>query len=515
MFIAAIGDTDRAIRCAIDAVAEHLPHATVSCSVRAGIGIASCQGAGIERSVFAGDHAYVGTLRGEFPAPGTHLRGDFALVARSSGGLRMARGRFAGRPLFWMRFDSITVACNRMLPLAVLAGREARINLERVLGLLDPKFWGLNAPLPFAGAERVGANTVVDVGARGEVRTHIGPLPLEPELTLSARDLEAALRHELGAAVARECAGTRRVAVLTGGGVDSSNLLAIAVHNSRRHGTAEAIPLAFHFGGEGDDRPHLHAVCRHLGVEPVRVAPAEGAPYVGQERVVDGTVQGTAPQSVVIAAMARAKAVGVELVLAGDGSEWVLDAAPPVFGDFLLRDPRGALRCAWRFRSIYETRTRSWRRLVLGPVLRLVAPTALVERRRLHLDHRASLVQSRTLVWAGPRLKAFLTARRDYPPSSPIQSQRERVMALASSSLPMVLRESFSRWEIACGLPISFPYLDDNFARFMARVPSAALFAGARERGLLRESMEGLVPDSVRYRVDKARADRGFTGVFC
>jgi asparagine synthase (glutamine-hydrolysing) len=358
-------------------------------------------------------------------------------------------------------------------------------------------------------------NTVVDISATGGVRIHVGPLPEERELTLSTRELAGALRQEFEAAVARECAGARRVAVLSGGGVDSSNLLAIALHNARHHGTAEPIALAFDYGGEGDDRPHMRALCDHLGVEPLRVAPAEGAPYAGQDRVIDGTLQGTAPASSVFALMARAKAAGAELVLTGDGSETLLDAAPPVFGDFFMRDPLGALRCAWRFRSIYETRPQSWRRLVLGPLLRLVVPTVLVEQRRIHLDHRAGLLKSRARAWAGPRLKAFLIARRDYAPSRPIESQRARVMQLASSSLPMVLRESFSRWEIACGLPISFPYLDDDFAQFMARIPSNAIFAGARERGLLRESMEGLVPDSVRYRVDKARADRAFAELFC
>jgi len=40
------------------------------------------------------------------------------------------------------------------------------------------------------------------------------------------------------------------------------------------------------------------------------------------------------------------------------------------------------------------------------------------------------------------------------------------------------------------------------------------MFAGARERGLLRESMQGIVPDSIRYRVDKARPFEAFTELF-
>jgi asparagine synthetase B (glutamine-hydrolysing) len=514
MFVAAIGDTDEAVHHVIDEVSEYLPQASVSRSVCEGIAIARWHGPGLERSVFAGDHAYVGTLRGEFPAPGTELRGDFALAARSGGRLRLARGRFAGRPLYWMRIGPITVACSRMLPLAILSGGRARLNVEHVLGIFDTKFWMLEAPLPFVGAKRVHPNGIIDLSAAGQIRTHVGALPLEDELRLSPRDLAGALRHELEGAVARECAGARRVAVLTGGGVDSSNLLAIAVHHARRHGTADAIPLALDYGGDGDDRPHLIEVCRHLGIEALRVAPVEGVPYAGRERVVDGAVHGTAPSSSLFAAVERAKATGVELLLAGDGAEWTLDASSAVFGDFLLRSPLNALWCASRFRSICETRPQIWRRLVVGPFLRGALPAFFLHRRRLRVERRTGLGRSRTLAWAGPRLKAFLTASRNYPPQSPIQSQRERVLALASASVPMVIRESFSRWEIACGLPIAFPYLDDEFARFAARVPSGAIFAGARERGLLRESMEGLIPDRVRYRMDKARPHRAFAELF-
>jgi asparagine synthase (glutamine-hydrolysing) len=78
----------------------------------------------------------------------------------------------------------------------------------------------------------------------------------------------------------------------------------------------------------------------------------------------------------------------------------------------------------------------------------------------------------------------------------------------------MMHREVTSRWEMLTGLSIAYPYLDDDYARFVGRIPSEALFAGARERGLLRESMEGLVPDSVRYRMDKSLGHEVLAQVF-
>ena len=116
--------------------------------------------------------------------------------------------------------------------------------------------------------------------------------------------------------------------------------------------------------------------------------------------------------------------------------------------------------------------------------------------------------------WAGPRYASFLSAQRDYSDPRPVYSQRERIVDLASSDLLMGVRDVYTRWEMASGLAITFPYLDDDYVRFVGRIPSGAIFAGARERGLLRESMEGLVPDSVRYRMDKARGGDAFPELF-
>ena len=514
MFVGAVGNSDRAARAVVDTIAGWLPDASVSCTVAGGVAIACWTGPGIGQSTFAGDHAFVGAVRGEFPTPTTELRGGFALVARRGNHLRLARGRFGGRPLYWARVGSTTVACSRLLPLAWLSRSAARLNMDHVLGLFDAKFWLLRGPLPFVAVERVFTNAVVDIDAAGVVKTSRGPVEIGAELRLSTRDSAAALRHEFEAAVSRECAGVPRVAIFAGGGVDSSNLLAVALRIARQNEKTDVLPVALDFGGPGDDRPHLRAICAHLGVDPVRVPPAEGAPFGGQERVVDGSAHAVGPLSTVLAAMARAKEAGAGRALSGDGAEWLLDASPPVFGDFLLHHPVRALVCARRFQSVHETRQQSWRRLVVGPLLRHILPPFALTLRQAQVRSRTAANNRRALSWAGPRLKSFLATPRAYPSTPAIHSQRARVIEAASSELLMTFRETCSRWEIASGLQLSLPYLDDDYARFVARVPSAAIFAGARERGLLRESMEGLIPDSVRYRTDKSRADHAFAELF-
>jgi asparagine synthase (glutamine-hydrolysing) len=507
-------DDGRAARI-VDRIANGLAANTLSCSIRRGVAIARWSGpVSAVPSVFGGEYAYVGTVVGDLPRRGAELRGDFALVARTERGLRLARGRFAGRPLFWLRVGAATIASSRLLPLAILSRTDAQLNLDHLFALFDPQLLLLGRPLPFLGFKRVRANTVVEVDGDGGIRTQSGPLRWGPELQLSGPELASAVREQFRRAVVRQCAGARRVAVMTGGGVDSGNLLAVTVDNARRNGSADAIPLAFDFGGAGDDRPHLQALCRHLSVEPIRIAPAEGAPHGWRDRVIDGSAHAIGPATTMFAATDRARIAGVERILEGGGSELLFDADAAVFGDFLLSHPIRAVACLGRFKTIRETRPQMWRRMVGGPLLRQLLPASALDVRLRWAQRNREKARRHELPWAGPRLRSFLAERRTYPGRAPILTQRERVETLASSELLMAMREHASRWELGCGLPISFPYLDDEFVQFVGRVSSADVFVGARERGLLRESMEGLVPDSVRYRMDKARPDDAFIELF-
>jgi len=501
-----VGLDDREVGSVVDRIAQALGREPNRRTLSEGVALASWADSTSPVPLsFAGDRAHVGTLEGGVPVPGAELRGDFAMISRVEGRLRLARGRFAGRPLYWMRLGRTTVASSRLLPLALVGNADLRLDADYVLSLFDPVLTLFRQPLPFVGAERVRANTIVEIDSAGRSQTYEGPLRFESELSLSIPDLANELQNQFRAAVGRQSRGARRVGVLTGGGVDSSNVLAAAIQNHRHHGGPEVVPLAFDFGGEGDDRPHLRALCQHLGVEPIRIAAAEGAAFGMRGRVVDGQLFQILPAAIVLATMARARAAGVDRVLDGIDSEAVFDADSAVFGDFLLHRPLAALGNALRFQAIRETRPQLWRRIVVGPLLRHVLPRFVVDARGRAARSRAALAKAASFPWAGPRLASFLTTADHVSRPRPIGSQRHRVSMLACSSFLMENREYGSRLEIACGVRVCRPYLDDEFLRFMARVPSAAIFAGARDRGLLRESMTGWIPESVRNRMDKAR----------
>jgi asparagine synthetase B (glutamine-hydrolysing) len=514
MIVGAIAPNDRTAARILDRLASSLPTAVSEQSIENGIAIASWTGPGVAIPPrFVGDYACVGDSQGPPVDDEAELAGDFALVARHGGMLRLVRGRFCGRPLYWLRYRDAVVACSRLLPLATLLRGELRLNLDHLFALFDLRLWAYRPP-PFEGVACVQGNTVVDVNRSGRVGVRFGTLRVEPELKLPPRELAQRLQAEFRAAVGRQCAGARRIAVFSGGGVDSSNLLSAAVLNERERGAASVIPIAFDYGGIGDDRPHLRALCRHLNVEPLRVASEEGAPYAHLERVIDASAHAVGPASSLFAAMTRARSAGAELTLMGEGAEAVFDSDPAIFAHYLLHSPLRALACAARFRGVNATRWGSVRRLVVGPIARTLVPERVLDARRRLVRWRREKAGGGGAAWAGPRLTAFFRDAPERPVPKAMYSQRERIAQLASAPIPMAVGEHLARWEVATGLAIRRPYLDDRFVQFVGRIPSGALFAGGRERGLLRESMAGAVPDSVRYRTDKARPFQAFEDLF-
>jgi asparagine synthase (glutamine-hydrolysing) len=479
-------------------------------SVANGVAIASWDAAsGVFGPQFHGDYAVAGSMRELCVAGATQdLRGDFACVRRDGRALVLARSRFGGRPLFYARVDDAVVACSSLLPLASLLRGRLTLNLDHLAALFSGAIWAAKHPLPFENVHGTRANAVVRLELSSRPRTCVGALPGEPAMAERLPALVARVRAEFREAVQRSCGMAKRVGVLVSGGVDSSFLLACAVLNERERGGPAVVPITMDYGGIGDDRPYFQALSDSLGVDAVRVRVSEGTSYAGQERVVDASAHSAAPASIMFAVADRAREAGVEVLLSGGSSEDLFCEDVGAFHDFFVHDPFAAIVCLARFRGIYESRWQSVRRLAVVPLARALLPGRLLELRR-RAGERAEL----GFPWAGPRLRALIRSRRP-PAYSPAVGPRARLAELAGSELLVANKDHAARWEIATGMPTVHPYLDDDFVCLLGRIPSAALFAGNRERGLLRESMADIVPDRVRYRMDKSRPFEGFREAF-
>jgi len=414
-------------------------------------------------------------IQAKAPAESTHAghtlgRGPQPYVsfeATADGGLVVERGGFGGRPA-WMRREPRFSLVSTDLAWLVAT--------SRALGLattLDP--------------ERIAAECLLDAGAPGRTSTVYREIDELPPATRArmfpgrssfapiavprvASDLDARvgvveeLRARLATALDRATFGATHLGVLTGGGVDSGALLALA---SARVACVDA--LAISFASEGDDRPHLETLARALAIAPTRVRPSDAEL---PPDLTAGALPLTWPTGAVEALlMQRARASGATRVLAGLGADEWFDGDPG--GNSLW--PRLRRKVPWRVRRL--TRRRS---------------------------------KPRIPPWAGPRAKGALIAAHERVLSERPWCERGAENRVRAGFIdPHLARASTLRAQLEAlsGVLRVDPYLDAELAVFALSIPPRLLLGtGPREvrRGLLREALAGVLPDTVRLRPDKA-----------
>jgi hypothetical protein len=128
---------------------------------------------------------------------------------------------------------------------------------------------------------------------------------------------------------------------------------------------------------------------------------------------------------------------------------------------------------------------------------------------RLHAwRDRRSVPSVAAPAWAGPVARSFLeqqrrlaVARRRRPPRTAAQ----RFEAIRDAPHRVVLAWGRQQEEHVAGVEVWSPYQDLRLAAAVASLRPDYLLADDRWRGLLRASIRGLVPESIRERIDKAR----------
>jgi asparagine synthase (glutamine-hydrolysing) len=199
---------------------------------------------------------------------------------------------------------------------------------------------------------------------------------------------------------------------------------------------------------------------------------------------------------------------GAEIVLSGIGGDDLFDGDPRYFADQVLRGEIssavfGAMRLEG-YTSAATKRRRLWDFLARS-LLGHIEPSASQRlRRRRH--------NARRWPWAGPKLRAFLESR----PATRRGFQRdpsERFAHLASAPYLTDISDARGQLEVETGLTRVDPFLDDHLGEFVFRLPPELLLYGDRLRGLFREAMRGLLPESIRLRTTKADFEPALTEI--
>jgi asparagine synthase (glutamine-hydrolysing) len=437
------------------------------------------------------------------------MKGCFSAVAVRRGGLLLGRGRFGGRPLFYARGPhGSLVVCSRLAPLAATSPDACDLDLEKLAAMLTGSTPSERDRTVFRGVHRLASGEWIQFfpdgsNSRSTSRLRPSHIPLS-----SARELVRELRRRLMVSVARALEGSKRVAVMVSGGVDSSALLAMVLAHSRGAGAREVDALNLVFGGAGDDRPYMQILESSLGIVPVRLRPADGAPHIIPSFVADAAPfpWPTCGWDVAMGLAARAR--GADLILSGHGGDDMFQGDPEFFVehaeaghlmDALWRAIR--LEVHWSASSFEKVQ---W--LVLRPLLRRLAPPRL---RRVVRGLRKR--QASAFAWAGPRLRHYLNGLEARASRAERHEGEAYFDRLAMGDMSLEIRDSRAQFEELTGCTTVDPFLDDDIAEFCAAVPAEAFFRGGRSRGLYRDALDGLVPDTIRMRPDKARFEVALT----
>jgi asparagine synthetase B (glutamine-hydrolysing) len=309
------------------------------------------------------------------------------------------------------------------------------------------------------------------------------------------------LRGRLRDVVEKTLHGARRVAVLTGGGVDSSGLLVLALEWAKRTG-GTAFAVGLDYDAPYSDQPHLRALEMTLDCEVVRVLPEEAAARVRSLMAgVDGAPL-CSPWSIVeVELMARARAHGADCVLTGTGGDELFDGDPRALASLARRGRiLSAMRISRRLRDFLWEEPRfpiaSW---VVRPLVVSLAPKWL----RLARARRAPHVPP----WAGPLLRDAIRdarARSASKLSDDLDRGRVELGAEIAEHHRVALAWGRHQHEIAACIERRDPFLDRSLFALLHSLPPDWLLHGGIRRGLFREAFRAEMPDSVRMREGKA-----------
>ena len=416
-----------------------------------------------------------------------------AFLEASRDGLVIARGPYGGRSLYYVRDHGAVLVSSSLAGLVGAFGERPALDVDCLAAYALAEVASDPRATVYRGVRRVLPCEIVAFGAHGmrsSFRVPQVPERLSPDAAGHARFL----RDRLTEVVSRELSRFSAVAVATGGGLDSSGLLALVARHAAAHGGPRFTGATLDFAGPGDDRPHMEALLQMLGAETIRVTPGEVGPISRRFFMQDAAPFHWPTSPLETLSARRTKSWGADVLLTGVGGDHVLDGD---FGSFERRVRRGDLRALVdlaRLQVPWRSSARSRvTEHVVKPLVRTWMPASLRARwRRRQHAHVAP--------WAGQRVRAL----RDELVNRPVDTVDEWQTAYALSHQLMLIADARGQEEAACGLLRIDPYLDPSFVQCIASLPPEELFFGGRARGLFRLAMLGLLPESLRLRSDKA-----------
>ncbi len=431
------------------------------------------------------------------------LSGRFVAVAydRDADRCLLSRDQLGAQPLVYA-------------PVAdgVLFGEHERDLLEWLASSPGPDRlallqWVENGIVPcgrtlYQGVHRLPAGHRLSLDGRGARVKRWWELRYEGVEPGDAATLAERVREAAFAAVARTAAGARHPAVKLSGGLDSAAVAAGISAGGLDGGRALALGGAFPGHPVTDERELIEATARHTRL------PLELVNYEGTRSMLDAALTHIARWQLPPATpnlflwqplMARARELGVDVVLDGEGGDELFGLAGYLIADMLRAGrPVAAWSLAGRIPGMgLEPSLRVRLRVLRHYGLRPLVPPAVRARRQKRTAAAANsivpLTDARALIELG---LASELDRRDGPRWWRLQAE-----SLIDTRDLLDMGTHFRREAAEESLERRHPFLYDvQTIEAMLRVPPQMQFDPIRDRPLLRDALSGLIPEAVRTR---------------
>ena len=322
----------------------------------------------------------------------------------------------------------------------------------------------------------------------------------------SRQEVAEHLRNAAFAAVGRAAEGAHQPAVSLSGGLDSACVAAGLA--ARKGPVSGALALAGVFPNhpDTDERELIEATARHTGI-PVELTPFDERASIlapALEHIDRWSLPPATPNLFVWKPMmARARALGVDAMLDGEGGDELFAFAPYLVADMLRT---GRALAAWRLtRRIPEIGGELGVRMRLR-VLRVYGVRALVPPAFKRRDRSAATSPGSLLLPADAA--ALLRLAVDGPRSRGLDGPlwwQKLALDLTGAGETLGVSSQLRRGAIDERIDRRHPFLFDlELLRTVLTNPPEMQFDPIRDRALLRDGLAGHIPEAVRTRHAKS-----------
>lgn len=425
--------------------------------------------------------------------------GAFGWLDRSRAKLVLASDAGSEKPLYYYTDGEQLFFASEIKTLLTLTGRKFPLDTDSVAQFLVQGLTDVSPRTFFQGILRVEPGHFIELDVANP-RREIRPVRFQPPLydgdpsRMPLDEFVVGLRELFIDSVRIRLRSDVPVGVLLSGGVDSSSIAAVA-QSIVGHDAAPRLLSAVSNDARFDESRHIETMERHLGQQAQKIT-LSMAPERLMAELSDVNWYNDVPvaglSSVAhLKLMARAKELGLTVILSGQGADEILLGYRKFLGFYLQSLVRQGkmLRAAGVLTSFVANGT-VVSQMKFGDAKRYVP---FLRRLGSMSDAGAetSIIGERLNGWAPLELGLGSGSLRD-----------RQILDIRHFSVPLLCHYE-DRMSMAMSREIRLPFLDSRLMDFVLRAPDDYKLRHGWTKYVFRKAMEPLLPAPIAWRKDK------------